>query len=193
MPTTIQEFDAVRISNASIQFFKDGIKQPGIKFGCLGTVEGETEVQEIVKVCEGVTVKRKIKPLRMTVTVSAHIPVAVARTYFGLKDTYGTKVYTYGTDSNGEKFIFTADVIDDFEDVVKLIAFSNCTDNTGLKISIENGADEVALLEVEFTVLPDELKQMYYEAFVDELTDANIASKWHSDFTADLVKGTPTP
>lgn len=193
MPTTIQEFDAVRITNATVQFIKNKEKQPGISFGCVGTIEGETEMITVVKLCEGVEAKRKTKPTKMTMTVEAHIPVAVARSYFGLKEKYNNGIYTYGTDSIGDSFIFAADVIDDFEDVVKKIAFSNCTDNTGFKISMENGADEVALLELEFTALPDEEKNIYYEAFVDELDDETIAAKWLKEFSTELAKGTPAP
>lgn len=53
MSTVIQEFDAVSIKNASVQFFKDGQQQPGTKFGCVGQIEGETEIIEIVKKVRG--------------------------------------------------------------------------------------------------------------------------------------------
>jgi len=193
MTTVIQEFDAVSIKNASVQFIQNGTQQPGTKFGAVGTIEGETEGVEIIKKCEGVEVKRKFKPVKMNLTVNAHIPVQVARDFFGLK-TEGLKpgVWAYGELSKGKQFVLTADVIDEFEDVKKLIAFPNCSNNTGFKISIENGADEVAMLEMQFTALKDSLGNFYYEAFVDEL-DSTIASQWHTQFNTDLVKAVPTP
>jgi len=190
MPTTITEFDAVSITNTSIQFINDnGTQVAGEKFGCVGSIEGETEMLEIIKKCEGIEAKKKTKPVKMTLTLSAHIPVAIARSYFGLTNTgLKTGIYSYGTLAKGKNFILTADVVDEFEDVTKLIAFSNCINTTGFKISIENAADEVALLEVEFSVLPDSLKNFYYEALVAELADATIATTWHSNFTPALVQ-----
>lgn len=194
--TVVQEFDAVSIKNASIQFFENGQQQTGTKFGLLGSLEGETEVIEIVKKAEGIEVKKKAKPVKMNMTVSGHIPVKVARDFFGLKtDGLKTGVWSYGSLSQGKKFVFTADVIDEFEDIVKLIAFSNCSNSVGFKISIENGADEVAMLELEFTALADELANFYYEALVSEVEDATVAQQWHTTFTPTLVKAAvvPTP
>jgi hypothetical protein len=194
MTTVIQEFDAVSIKNASVQFFEDGVQEAGKPFGLLGSIEGETEVIEIVKRAEGIEVKRKSKPVKMTMTVSGHVPVKVARDFFGLK-TDGLKpgIWSYGTLSKGKQFVFTADVIDEFEDVVKLIAFPNCSDTAGFKISVENGADEVAMFELEFTALADGKNNFYYEALVDELVDATVATKWHTKFDSALVEPVPAP
>jgi hypothetical protein len=194
MLTVIQEFDAVSIKNASIQFLENGQQQPGTKFGCIGQLEGETEVIEIIKKCEGIEVKKKSKPVKMNMKVSAHIPVKVARDFFGLSNKdLKPGVWSYGTLSKGKNFVFTADVIDEFEDVVKLIAFPNCSNSSGFKIAIENGADEVAMLELEFTALADSLNNFYYEALIAELEDQTIAEQWHTAFTPDLVKAIPTP
>jgi hypothetical protein len=194
MTTVIQEFDAVSIKNASIHFIENGTKQPGEKFGCLGKLEGETELLQVVKKCEGVEAKRTSKPQKMKMKVTGHIPVAVARDYFGLKNTdLKAGVWSYGLLSKGKHFTFTADVIDEFEDVTKLIAFTNCSDDTGFKILVENGADEVAQLEVEFTALKDSKNNIYYEAYVSELTDETIETKWHTEFTPTLVEAVPAP
>jgi hypothetical protein len=194
MTTVIQEFDAVSIKNASVQFFEGATQQPGTPFGLLGSVEGETEVIEIVKRAEGIEVKRKSKPVKMTMTVAGHVPVKVARDFFGLK-TDGLKpgIWSYGTLSKGKRFVFTADVIDEFEDVVKLIAFPNCSDTAGFKIAVENGADEVAMLELEFTALADGKNNLYYEALVDELADETVATQWHTKFDSVLVEPVPVP
>lgn len=192
--TTIQEFDAVSIKNASVQFFDGATKQQGTRFGCLGSIEGETESITVVKNCEGREAKSKTKPVKMNLTVNAHIPVAVARDYFGLK-TDGLKpgIWAYGDLSSGKRFVFTADVIDEFEDIVKLIAFANCSNNAGFKIAVENGAEEVAQLELTFTALADSLGKFYYEALVAELEDETVATTWHKDFTPELVQAVPTP
>ncbi|MGH0950859.1 phage tail protein [Bacillus mycoides] len=191
MAKVIEEFDSMSIVNASIQFKKKGTQEPGAKFGCVGTVEGEPEIRERKKTCGGVTLKKKAMTTELKVTVSAHIPVKVVRDIFGF-DTAGLKpgIWAYGTESKGYNFAFTADVVDDFEDVVKLIAFPNCSSSSGFKFSIANGEEELAMMELEFSALPDELRKFYYEAFVDELADATVAQKWHTQFNAGLVKGT---
>lgn len=186
--TKIVEFDAVSIKNASIQTYENNVPTAGTSFGCVGSVEGETEVKELVKICEGVEAKKIIIPLKMNLSVSAHIPVQVARDIFGLGNE-GLKdgVYAYGPESLGKRFVFTADVVDDFEDVVKLIAFPNASNNSGFQIKVENGQDEVALLEMEFTALVDSNNKFYYEALVAELEDPTIATSWHTAFTPTLV------
>lgn len=185
----IKEFDSVTITNASIQFFDGGEQQEGTAFGCIGQIETETEIVEIVKRCEGVERKKVSKPQKTDGTVSAHIPINVFRDFFGLtnKD-LKPGVYSYGTQSKGKRFVFTADVVDEFEDVTKLIAFSNCSSASGLKFTIENGADEVAELELEFTGLPDDNKQIYYEALIPEIEDETVKEQWHTMFTPELVK-----
>ncbi|MED2933432.1 phage tail protein [Bacillus wiedmannii] len=194
MVNVVEEFDSVSIVNASIQFKKKGTQEPGTPFGCVGTIEGEPEIKEIKKICGGATIKKKTKTTEIKITVAAHIPVKVARDYFGF-DTTGLKpgIWAYGSESKGNDFVFTADVVDEFQDIVKLIAFPNCSNSTGFKFSIANGEEELAMMELEFTALPDELKKFYYEAFVEELADATVAQKWHTQFNSTLVKGTPAP
>ena len=197
MATIIEEFDAVKITNASIQFIENGTQQLGTPFGCIGTIEGETELTEFSKKCEGVETKKITKPLKMNNTVSAHIPVQVARDLFGMSNKdLKPGVYTYGANSKGKNFVLTADVIDEFQDVTKLIAFTNCTSTTGFKLSIENGSDELAELEIEFTAMKDKAGNFYYEAITAELEESDkdfFIEEWHSSFTPTLVKGVPTP
>lgn len=184
--TEIKEFDAIKIRNASIQYKDSGLQND--KFECLGSIEGETEMKTLVKRCEGVIRKSKSIPIGHSLTLTGYVPVATLRNIFGLtNDKLKAGIYSYGIESKGKNFCLTADVIDEFEDIVKLVAFPNSNSATGLKFSIDNDADETAYIELEFDVNPDEAGQFYYEAFVAEVDQA-IATAWHTAFNRELVE-----
>lgn len=188
--TVVTEFDAVSIRNASVQFIEGGTQSPGTSFGATGSIEGETESIVIEKKSAGMTTKSVTKPQKMNLTYAGHFPVAVLRKIFGLSNE-GLKpgIYSYGQFSKGVNFVLTADVVDEFEDVTKLIAFPNVTSTSGLKIqAIENGAEEVAQIEFEFTVLPDAKGQLYYEALEPEIDDPTVVTQWHTQFNPTLVE-----
>ncbi|MER2190622.1 MAG: phage tail protein [Solibacillus sp.] len=194
MAVTIEEFDAVRVTEFGIKFKDDDAAS---LFGCVGKVEGTAEVSRIVKKCEGVEKKSKSKVRKMVITLSAHVRLDAHRRLLGIK-TAGLKagVYKYGADSVGEDFTLTAVAIDEFEDEQKLIAFSNCSNNTGLTITIENGLEEVAELSLEFTAMIDDKQGIYYEAYLAELEAAgkdDFISSWKTNFTPDLALATDTP
>ncbi|HBL6232454.1 TPA: phage tail protein, partial [Listeria monocytogenes] len=65
MATIIEEFDATRVTNVGTKFSEDATS---IAFGCLGSIEGETELLELVKKCEGVETKKKTTPQKMSLT-----------------------------------------------------------------------------------------------------------------------------
>lgn len=186
MPEVI-DYTATQIKNASLQFFENGVQQAGVPFGCMGTLECETEVREKTKKCEG-SIETFTIPLYMTVTVGAHIKVSVLREIFGVSaNGLKTGVYKYGINSRPKKFIFTADGIDEFGDVVKLLAFPNCGTLSGLSISVDNDGDEVAYTEFEFRSNPDEKGEFYYDSFVAEV-DPTIATAWHTSFNRTLIE-----
>ncbi|HHW4467437.1 TPA: phage tail protein [Listeria monocytogenes] len=192
MATIIEEFDATRVTNVGTKFSEDATS---IAFGCLGSIEGETELLELVKKCEGVETKKKTTPQKMSLTLNGHVKVPVLRDIFGLSNE-GLKagVYSYGADSLSKPFVLTAAVLDEFEAQTKLIAFSNCVAATGLKITVENGADEVAEVELEFTAMIDDNRKCYYEAIISELDEADkdaFVKQWHTNFTPDMVIATP--
>ncbi|RHW38701.1 phage tail protein [Lysinibacillus yapensis] len=190
----ITEFDSWSIANSSIQFVSGGQKQPGVKFGSVGTLSFEPETTALQKRAGRVIVKEKVVTTKLNVSVSAHIPVNVARDFFGLSNE-GLKpgVYSYGEGSLGKEFVWTADVVDDFEDITKLIAFPKASNSAGLTLTIDTTQEELALLELTFSAVADENGKFYYEALVPELEDPTVADQWHSDFTTALVEATETP
>ena len=81
-------------------------------------------------------------------------------------------------------------MIDEFEDVTKLIAFPNCISATGFKFTVTNGADQVAEMELNLTAYPDEYSQLYYEALSEEVDDSTVKTDWHKSFSRQLVAAT---
>lgn len=195
MATVVETFDAISIKNTSVQFHgSDGQIEPGQKIGCVGSLSGETQMRELIKRCEGVEVRKRTRPERMDLTLSAHVKVGIVRDIFGLSnDDLKAGVYKYSKDAKGKEFTLTADVVDEFEDVTKLIAFPKSISATGLQFTVENGADEVAEMELSFSVYPDENGNFYYEALTSELDDETLADTWHTEFSYELIEGTPTP
>ncbi len=191
---TITEFDSWSIVNSSIQFIKSGTQQPGEKFGSVGTISFEPETSTLQKKEGRVVTKEKIVTTKLNVSVSAHIPVTVARDFFGLtNDGLKPGIYSYGEGSLGRDFVWTADVVDVFEEVTKLIAFPKASNSAGLTLSIDATQEELALLELTFSAVADSAGQFYYEALVPELEDPTIADKWHTAFNRTLIAAPDTP
>ncbi|MFC6038428.1 phage tail protein [Paenisporosarcina macmurdoensis] len=189
-------FDAVSINNVGIQFKEGDTYEAGTTFGCVGSLEGESDVSEKQLKCGNQVLGSITKVNFMTFTVTAaNAPLAVVRKLFGLENTgLKTGVYALGEKSKGKDFILTADIEDEFQDVTKMIAFPNASNITGLKIqAIENGADEVANLEFEFRALKDANGKFYYEAMSDEVVDSIVKEQWHTGFTPALVAEIETP
>ena len=190
----ITEFDSWSIANSSIQFFEGGTQQDGVKFGSVGNLSFEPETSVLKKKEGRVVTKEKVITTKLNVTVSAHIPVAVARNFFGLSNE-GLKpgVYSYGEGSLGKDFVWTTDVTDDFEEITKLIAFPKASNAAGLTLTIDSAQEELALLELTFSAVADENGQFYYEALVPELEDPTIVTTWHKNFNRSLIALPDTP
>lgn len=190
----IEQFDAWNIANASIQFISGGTQQPGTKFGCVGTISSEPETTLLSKKCGRATIAEKTVTTKLNVTVSAHVPVKVLRDYFGLSNKdLKPGVYSYGSNSLGKDFVFTADVVDEFEDLTKLIAFPKGSNAGGFTINIDTSQEELAMLELTFSAVADAEGQFYYEAITAELEDPATVETWHTNFTRSLVEATDTP
>ncbi|MFL0507126.1 phage tail protein [Ureibacillus sp. 179-F W5.1 NHS] len=189
MPVTV--FDTTDISHAGIRFKQSGgTYGEGTDFGLVGTMEGEGEVQSVQKMQGARIIKQKSKTTKIAVTVSGHIPVQVARDYFGMtNEKLKAGVYSAGINTLGKDFIFTVTAVDDFEGNKKLMAFPNCSNSGGFKITpLEAAVEEVAMLELTFDSLPDSADQFYYEAIVADTTDPTLVEQWHTNFSRELVE-----
>lgn len=159
-------------------------------FGCIGTLDGSSDIATVEKRCEGAVVKTVKKVNKVDVTLTGHPYTAVLRNVAGMTNE-GLKegVYGYGANIKAKKIVFTAKV-EDMEGNIKYIAFPNMDDVSGLTISINNDVTEIEMKNFEFSALKDENGMFYYEALEDEITDETVKTKWLTAFTPELVKET---
>lgn len=159
-------------------------------FGCIGTLDGSSDIATVEKRCEGAVVKTVKKVNKVDVTLTGHPYTAVLRNVAGMTNE-GLKegIYGYGANIKAKKIIFTAKV-EDMEGNIKYIAFPNMDDVSGLTISINNDVTEIEMKNFEFSALKDENGMFYYEALEDEITDETVKTKWLTAFTPELVKET---
>lgn len=156
---------------------------------CIGSLEEEMTVKTVTKKCRGVVKKKRSRGTgEGTLKLSAHVPYDIFVNVFGMNlDSLKDGVYAYGQNSIHKVFSLTGHVIDE-DNNEKLKAYPNCTITTGVVRKIENGAEEVAEMELEIGVMPDDFGNGMYEAPVDEVTEETIKTTWMSAFTPELVQ-----
>lgn len=174
----------------------------GIKFSgseeyknikCIGSCEEDMETKVIQKSCRGVVVKEVVKGTgKGTLKLTAHIPWDIYTEFYGMNlDTLIKGVKAYGRNSVHKTFGLTAHVTDE-DGEEKFKAYPNCVVKTGVVRKIENGAEEVAQLELEASANPDEFGNGLYEASAADLEDEEVKAKWMTEFTPELVQDVTT-
>lgn len=178
------------------------LREMGIKFksseayisaSCVGFCEEELESKVITKKCRGVVIKTTVKGTGSgTLTISMHMPYEVYEQAYGMKlDTLIDGVGAYGQNSHHEAFSIVQHVFDE-DGNEKFKAYPNCIIQTGVSRKTENGAEEVAELELEISVMPDEHGNGMYEALASALTDETVKSTWMTAFEPSLVQKAST-
>lgn len=164
-------------------------EEKATKMGCTGNLELEMNVKTVTKSCEGVVVKSRTKGDGTgTLTLTMHCKHSELVKMHGMElDTLKDGVYAYGKNSKHQEFCLTAEVYDE-DDVKKLIAFPKVIATNGVAKTIENGAEEVAQVEISLTVQPDDYGNGYYEAIESQLADETIKTSWLENFTPELVQ-----
>jgi len=159
------------------------------KVVCIGSCEEEMETKVITKSCRGVVKKKVVKGTgNGTLKISAHIPWTIYTQAYGMQlSTVLEGVKAYGQNSVHENFGLVAHIKDE-DGNEKLKAYPNCVIETGVARKIENGAEEVAELELEISVMPDDYGNGMYEALVSELKDENVKTTWMTAFEPSLVQ-----
>lgn len=173
------------------------VDQLGFKFSgseayqsaeCIGSYEEELTAKVITKKCRGVVRKKIVKGTgEGTLKISAHIPYDIYTEMYGMRlDSLIEGVKGYGQNSVHPNFSLVAHVKDE-DGVEKYKAYPNCVIETGKTSKVENGAEEVAEIELEVSVSPDEHGQGMYEALADDV-DETVTSTWMTAFTPALVQ-----
>lgn len=178
-------FSDFEIDQISVKFA--GETGEAVAMNCVGSVEEEMTAKAVTKSCRGVVVKKTVRGTgEGTLTISAHVPYAIFTEAFDMAlDTLKEGVHAYGSNNRHKAFCMTMHVIDE-DGAEKFKAYPNCIFNARPTISVENGAEEVAQIEMEIAVMPDENGNGMYEALADGLDEA-IKTDWMSKFNAALV------
>lgn len=159
-----------------------------VAMNCVGSVEEELTARAVTKKCRGVVIKNTVKGTgEGTLTISAHVPYEIFTEAFGMElDTLKDGVSAYGSNSRHKEFSLTLHVVDE-DGAEKYKAYPKCIISARPTISVENGAEEVAEVEMSISVAPDEFGNGMYEALAEGL-DTSIATAWMDNFTPALVQ-----
>lgn len=155
---------------------------------CVGSSEEEMNTKVITKKCRGVVVKTVVKGDGTgTLKVSMHMPQEIYEQAYGMNlDSLIDGVKAYGQNSRHEAFAIVQDVYDE-DGNEKFKAYPNCIIQSGISRKIENGAEEVAEIELEISIMPDEFGNAMYEALASTL-DESIKGQWLTAFDPSLVQ-----
>lgn len=174
------------------------VREMGIKFksetkyvaaNCVGSSEEEMEAKTISKSCRGVVVKQIVKGTgKGTLSLSLHMPYEVYVKAYGMElDTLVKGVKAYGQNSVHESMSITQHVFD--EDGVEMFkAYPNAIITNGKTAKTENGAEEVAEIELEISLMPDEYGNGVYQVLAEDLEDEIIKSTWMTAFEPSMVQ-----
>lgn len=167
--------------------FKSGTEYVGAN--CVGSSEEEMNAKVITKSCRGVVSKKVVKGDGTgALKLSLHIPYAVYVQAYGMElDSLIEGVKAYGQNSVHESFAIVQHVFD--EDGVEMYkAYPNCIIEAGKTAKTENGAEEVAEIELEISLMPDEFGNGMYQALAADLADETVKTKWMTAFEPSLVQ-----
>jgi hypothetical protein len=181
--TQITQFSEFEVKESHAKFGTD----EAMRLGCVGKLGETLNAKTVTKKCEGVVVKSRTKGDGTgELAFTLHMAEAAFRKIFGMvSEGLKAGVYAYGQGSRHQEFCYTAKVLDE-DGNIKYKAYPRLCVTTGIARTIENGAEEVAEIEVTAAIMPDDKGNGMYEAFANEL-DETIASQWLTSFSTDLV------
>lgn len=156
---------------------------------CVGSLEEEMESRTITKKCKGVVMKTRTKGTgNGTVKMRLHMAQDIFADLYGMvSDDLKDGIISYGTKSIHPEFVMTVKVTDE-DNRVKFKAYPACVIQKGISRKIESGAEEIAEIELEISVMPDESGQGLYEALEEDMTDETLKKDWMEKFTPEMAK-----
>lgn len=181
-------FSDYDVRQMNFHFNFDGTKEV-VPVKCVGSLEEEVEVRNTIKKCRGDIAKKRTRGTGAgTLKLTAHLPREIALKAFDMNRTdLKAGVHAYGKKSIHPEFLITADVFDEDENE-KLKAWPRCVASTGPASKVTNGQEEVAEVELEIGIMPDEFGEGFYETLVSDLPeDTDVLTSWLDAFTPDLV------
>ena len=162
---------------------------------CVGTLNVERETKTVTKSCRGVVKKRKTKPTgNGTITLSMHIKLALYRKMHSMVNTgLQPGVYAFDNTTAMPEFSLTARVKDE-DDNIMFLGYPRCKIEEINALNIENGAEEVAEVEMTIAYMPDDYNKGEYQALAIDLTGNVLTNEnWMTDFSSDAAQATATP
>lgn len=155
---------------------------------CIGSSEEELGVKTITKKCRGKVAKKRTRGTGDgTLKQSLHVPRSVYNEIYNMvRKELAKGVYAYGENSKHPEFSLTQKVLDE-DGNIKFKAYPRCILSSGPSRKIENGAEEVAELEMTIDLMPDENGECMYEAFESELESDDIKQQWLTNFSLELI------
>jgi len=157
---------------------------------CIGSIEVERETKTVTKSCRGVVKKRKTKPTgNGTITLKMHIKLALYRRLHAMtNEGLQPGVYAFDNTVAMPEASITARVKDE-DDNIMFLGYPRCKVEEINKLSIENGAEEVAEVEMKLSYMPDDYNKGEYQALADELTGTVLTpSTWMTDFSSEAAQ-----
>lgn len=181
-------FSEYEVKNTSVKF-NDESSGTAEKVGCVGTLEETLNARTVTKSCEGVVVKTVVRGDGTgELKLSLHMKYDLYLKSYGMaSDGLKEGVYAYGKESRHKPMTITMEVMDE-DGNVKLKAYPNCIVTGGDTRTIENGAEEVAEMELTISIMPDDQGNGVYEALVTEGLDESVKTSWLTNFNYTLVQ-----
>ena len=157
---------------------------------CVGTLSVERETKTVTKSCRGVVKKRKTKPTgNGTINLKMHIKMALYRKIHAMtNEGLQPGIYAFDNTEPMPEFSLTARVKDE-DDNIMFLGYPRCKIEEINSMEIENGAEEVAEVEMSVSYMPDDYNKGEYQALEVELTgDVLNAYNWMTDFDSETAQ-----
>lgn len=157
---------------------------------CIGSIEVERETKTVTKKCRGVVKKRKTKPTgNGTITLKMHIKLELYRKINAMtNEGLQPGVYAFDNTASMPEASCVARVKDE-DDNIMFLGYPRCKVEEINKLSIENGAEEVAEVEMKLSYMPDDYNKGEYHALADELTgDVLTSENWMDTFSSEAAQ-----